>query len=566
MRVEIVATAERLAALSPAWDALAQKVGASIFLSPAYLTPWWRAFAGVDELKVLCAYIGEELVAVWPLRLRAARTAAFGARTLTPLGDGRTLERSLVCAPGAETLAAGAMLSKLLEQRDWDFFDAPIEPDAVVDGLTRVADQAGFAIEISESGARPIVELPPRNTPAWEELAQKKRPTRTVAEAAFAPAQLDVAHAIDELHRLLRREWTDRDQGSVLDPSLLAFLKDVVPEMTQKKQARVSLVALAGQGAIAADVVVIDGDRQVQLLRGTDPGYIAAGAKEQLVWSSIELAAAVGATRFELCDDDSPFATTRVSVRRMQTWNATAVGRLFRSVASLRRGRKTTGGARPNAQKSTLGRVLDAIVEARPVSAQRLVERLGASRTLHLYRGELFVREAELDATLSLMVLDMAAFDALPEAARDALVARLELPIGYTREKWRRGDLAVVASIGERAAGIGWCARKPVFVPDIGRMVQPTQGECYIHEVFVHPDERGKKIAPAMLDHLARYLRARDVYRAWALIERTNVASLRAFERADYVAVADVICVQLAVGTHIFVRPPDPEARALLGL
>jgi ribosomal protein S18 acetylase RimI-like enzyme len=195
-----------------------------------------------------------------------------------------------------------------------------------------------------------------------------------------------------------------------------------------------------------------------------------------------------------------------------------------------------------------------------------LVARLGASRTLHLYRGELFVREAELDATLSLMVLDMAAFDALPEAARDALVTRLELPIGYTREKWRRGDLAVVASIGDRAAGIAWCARKPVFVPDIGRMIQPTQGECYIHEVFVHPEERGKKIAPAMLDHLARYLRARDLYRAWALIERTNVASLRAFERADYVAVADVICVQLAVGTHIFVRPPDPEARALLGL
>jgi ribosomal protein S18 acetylase RimI-like enzyme len=565
MRVEIVATAERLATLSPAWDALAQKAGASIFSSPAYLTRWWRAFAGVDELKVLCAYIGDELVAVWPLRLRAARTAAFGSRTLTPLADGRALERSFVCASGAEALAAGAMLSKLLEQRDWDFFDAPLESDTVVDGLTRVADQAGFAIEISESGTRPIVELPPRKSPAWEELAQKKRPTRTVEDAAFAPAQLDVGHAIDELHRLLRREWTDRDQGSpVLDPSLLAFLKDVLPGMTQKKQARVSLVALAGQGAIAADVVVIDGERQVQLLRGTDPAYLGAGAKEQLVWSSIELASSVGATSFELCDDDSPFATTRLPVRRMQTWNATAVGRLFRSVASLRRGRKTTGGARPN--KSTLGRVLDAIVEARPASAQRLVERIGASRTLHLYRGELFVREAEPDAALSLAILDQAAFDALPEASRDALVARLEVSIGYTREKWRRGDLAVVAWSGGQAAGIAWCARKPVFVPDIGRMVQPTQGECYIHEVFVHPDERGKKIAPAMLDHLARYLRARDVYRAWALIERTNVASARAFERADYVAVADVICVQLAVGTHLFVRPPDPEARALLGL
>ena len=69
-----------------------------------------------------------------------------------------------------------------------------------------------------------------------------------------------------------------------------------------------------------------------------------------------------------------------------------------------------------------------------------------------------------------------------------------------------------------------------------------------------------------MLEHLARYLRSRDVYRAWALIERTNGASVRAFERAAYVAVADVVYVHMGIGSHLFVRPPDPEARALLGL
>jgi ribosomal protein S18 acetylase RimI-like enzyme len=250
----------------------------------------------------------------------------------------------------------------------------------------------------------------------------------------------------------------------------------------------------------------------------------------------------------------------------MQTWNATAVGRLFRGVASLRRGRKTAIGARSTPPKSTLGRVLDAIVEARPASAQRLVERIGASRTLHLYRGELFVRDAEPDQRLELSILDLAAFDALPTPARDALVARLELPVGYTREKWRRGDLAVVASENGQPAGIAWCARKPVFVPDIGRLVQPATGECYIHEVFVHPEERGKKIAPAMLDHLARYLRGRDVYRAWALIERTNVASTRAFEKAAYASVADVVYARMGLASRLIVRPPDPEARAFLGL
>jgi ribosomal protein S18 acetylase RimI-like enzyme len=519
----------------------------------------------VDELRVLCAWLGDELVAVWPLRLRAARTAAFGARTLTPLGDVRPLERSLVCAPGAEALAAGAMLSRLLELRDWDFFEAPRESDAVLEGLMRVSDQAGFSIELTELGERTVAVLPPFATPSWDEFARARKPTRGVVGAAFAPAELDVAHAVDELHRLLRREWAERDQASpVLDPGLIAFLKEVLPAMTPRKRARVSLVALAGLGAISADVVIVDGERHVQLLRGTDPSHAPAGASEQLSWESMALAAQQGAKAFEFADDDSPLGTLRVAARRMQIWNGTAVGRLFYGVNALRRrGKALASATRPT--KSTLGRMLDAFAEARPESARKIVERLG-NKTLHLYRGELFAREIEGASELDLTVLDLAGFEAMVAAEREALVARLELPTSYTREKWRRGDLAVVASLEGRSAGIAWCARSPVFVPDIGREIRPTQGECYIYEVFVHPDERGKKIAPAMLDHLARYLRARDVYRAWALIERTNSASVRAFERADYVAVADVVYVQMGLGAHLFVRPPDPEARALLGL
>jgi GNAT superfamily N-acetyltransferase len=277
------------------------------------------------------------------------------------------------------------------------------------------------------------------------------------------------------------------------------------------------------------------------------------------------LAVRAGAKVFELADDDSTLATARVTVRRMQLWNGTAVGRLSHGMSSLRRRGKTISGQRPIVQKSALSWMLDAFAEARPESARKIVERLG-NKTMHLYRGELFAREIEKSPGLELQILDLAAFDAMSSEARDALVQRLELPAAYTREKWRRGDLAVVGILDGRPAGIGWCARKPVFVPDIGREITPTQGECYIYEVFVHPDERGKKIAPAMLDHLSRYLRARDVYRAWALIERANSSSVRAFERARYVAVADVVYVTMGLGSHLFVRPPDPEARALLGL
>jgi ribosomal protein S18 acetylase RimI-like enzyme len=560
MRVEIVTTAERLAALEPDWTELLRKADASILSSHRFLSAWWRAFGGVDELRVLAAYLGEELVALWPLYLRAARTSALGARTLTPIGDLRAMERTVVASPGSAGPAVASMLVRLLELRDWDFLDAPREDDQIMEALARVALQAGNDVQIETAPDRAVVELPPLGTPAWDELVRAKRPLRGVAGAAYAPAELDVAHAIDELHRLLRREWAERDQASpAIDPASAAFLKDVLPEMTRAKRARIGLVALAGVGAIAADVVVVDGDRHAQVLRGTDPEHAPAGATEQLCWSSLELAAKSGARRFELADDDSSLRTTRIVSERLQLWNGTAVGRVHRGVASLR-GKRTLSSSKP---RNAIGRVLDRIG---PDTAQKLVARLGNYKTFHLYRGELFTREVDHSASLRLSIVDLAAYEAMAPADQTALVTRLELSAGYTMEKWRRGDLAVVASVDGRPAGIAWCARAPVFVPDIGHKVQPLRGECYIHDVFVHPDDRGRKIAPAMLEHLALHLRGRDVYRAWALIERTNSPSVRAFERAAYVAVADVIYVDMGIGSHLFVRPPDPEARAFLGV
>jgi L-amino acid N-acyltransferase YncA len=84
--------------------------------------------------------------------------------------------------------------------------------------------------------------------------------------------------------------------------------------------------------------------------------------------------------------------------------------------------------------------------------------------------------------------------------------------------------------------------------------------------VFVSPDARGKNVAPTMLEDLARRLRQRDVYRAWALIHPSNVASTRAFEKAAYVSVADVILAKMAGASRVVVRPPDPEARRLFGV
>src|SRR5262249_58190267 len=113
----------------------------------------------------------------------------------------------------------------------------------------------------------------------------------------------------------------------------------------------------------------------------------------------------------------------------------------------------------------------------------------------------------------------------------------------------------------ERPGGITWCAGSAVMVGEIGREVRPGPSECYIHDVFVAPDARGKNVAPAMLEDLARRLRQRDVYRAWALIEPSNVASTRAFEKAAFTPVADVIHARMAAAAASGHAPPRPPAR-----
>jgi ribosomal protein S18 acetylase RimI-like enzyme len=208
--------------------------------------------------------------------------------------------------------------------------------------------------------------------------------------------------------------------------------------------------------------------------------------------------------------------------------------------------------------------VADAAVRAAPDVVQRAVARVATFSRLHLYRGELFVRGGAPPAGASLRLFPEAEFDALPDRAKFA--ERLGLVESYCRQKWQRGDMVVLAELDGQPAGILWCARVPVQVPDIGREVRPLAGECYIHDVYVSPEARGRALAPTMLDFLARELRSRDIYRAWALIERSNTASTRAFEKAAYASVADVIYARMGLASKLLVRPPDPEARAFLGI
>ncbi len=564
MRCEILHDPEAFHALGTAWDALAASAEAGLFLSHRWLESWWRAYRGVDELWVLAMRDGDTLLGGWPLHLRAPRSGAIKIGELRLIGDLGGEQRSLLCRHDDLPMVAGAFVDLLGGARGWDLLEVPMTSRRAIETLDRALVERGVKSDHTEAPGRAYADVPPIEQ--WDEFIRVRRPARQLAGASYeaAPAAGVASRALEELLRLLRKEWAAKEAASpASDPQAVQFLHEVVPELVSRGLARVGLLRLEGAGVIAADLVVRDRDRHVQLLRGADPEHIPAGAAEQLTVGSLKAASEAGARRFEFApsDDDTPLKSANTRVDRLRVWNTTAVGRLHRGVTSLKGAVTLKAASAGDALKA-----LDKLRDKAPEVVQRAMARVATYATLHLYRGELFTRDLRDGGDLTIRLFTRPEFEALSEPAREQFATRLDLQPSYCRQKWDRGDTVVLAEVAGRPAGIVWCARAAVYVPDIGREVRPGAGECYIHDVYVHPDQRGRQVAPAMLDFLARELRSRDVYRAWALIERSNTASTRAFEKAAYASVADVVYARMGLASRLIVRPPDPEARSFLGL
>jgi GNAT superfamily N-acetyltransferase len=183
-----------------------------------------------------------------------------------------------------------------------------------------------------------------------------------------------------------------------------------------------------------------------------------------------------------------------------------------------------------------------------------------------LYRGQLWTRGIEPPPGLELMSLAKADFDKLEEGRKADIFDQLLLDEEHAKKFWQRGDNAVLAMLNGRPAGIAWTARGPVEVPELGRILRMSKYDAYIHSVYVAPSARGRLVAPVMLEHVAKELRATDAYRSWALIEAHNQASIRAFQKASFTPVCDVIHAKMATVDRIVCRPPAVEAHELLRL
>ncbi|WP_428261256.1 GNAT family N-acetyltransferase [Haliangium sp.] len=554
-----------LEALREPWRALAEAGGAgALFRGPDWLLPWWLAYHQVlqAELHVLAGRDGDRLVCLAPFYTRSARWGpGLKVREVRLMGDAgpRPPALDLLFEPGYEDRAGAALAQHLAaEDQDWDVIELePLrDPSRGRGVLVSRVGNAGYSVR-SQHAAGGALRI--ALAAAGIEVGADADDDRATAYTDDATA---LRKGLSALKRLSRLEWADREEASPLaDREAAQLLEDVTLRLGREHRARLARLDDGSNEAIAIALVVDDGDRAVVLALAVDPRH-EAHAPARLLSVEAQAAAVRGQVALDVVPGAAEHAlpslpTSRQRALRLQIFGSTGAATMARTYGAVRKRVEAAREAPGTAAASARAAWAKIRTAASPVA--------GYDR-MHLYRGELWTRDAPPPEGLVLGTFSEAEFDALDEALRGELIRALDLDEAYCRKKWQRGDLVILARLHERPAGIAWCARAPVHVPELDRTLDIGPSEAYIHDVYVAPAARGRAVAPSMLDYLARELRQRDVYRGWALIGSDNTASVRAFEKAAYTALADVVHARIGNVDRLIVRPPDPEAKKLLGL
>ena len=467
------------------------------------LLPEWSLACG-EPVLALCAWDRDDLVGVVPLVLREQQ-----------------LSKTLV-SPAVALLGAAAPPTRGVLARSGD------EARVASEALRWLAQELPHGWDVIDFGC----------VPQESQLRGHAEPAGTQLVIRLPASFADYAEALSRLGRPAPRRGVADLPGFARVDHAAGLLREHRRALEQLG-ARIWAAETAGHAACAM-ATVRERTTLTILVRETEH----AAASDALFHDLVREAIADGVTLIRLPPGDTlgeRFATGSRPLSRVRVFGASAAGRMARGRALLRGLRKP----RPADDAPKL-----------PVSWARL----------SLFRGQPSQAPWTPPPGLTFSRLELGDFDALPLGRRGALCLALELSEPYCRQKWARGDVALRADFDGEPAAVLWCARGPVYVPELDREVRPAQASCYVHDVFVAPWARGRRVASALLAYAASELARADVARAWALVRRENRASARAFERAAWQPACEVLYARLGRRSRLLVRPADREAARLLGV
>lgn len=269
--VEIIRDVAAMTRLSDAWwDLWSRDPVATPFQSPAWLLPWWRAFAP-GELLVVAVRQDGRLAALAPLYVEDGRRAL-------PIGISLSDYCDVIIAPDHAGEAAARLADAVLRTMPaWDMEE--LHPGA---RAWSIPDPAGLHSSIGDASLCPVLPLPHSDRPLGGAVPASKLRKLRMAENRCArragylvePVDRDdVAGFIADLRRLHGARWNARGQDGLLaDAAVERFQDEAAPALAQAGLARFYRLHLEGR-VVGAFYGLSHRDWAYAYLGGFDPDF-----------------------------------------------------------------------------------------------------------------------------------------------------------------------------------------------------------------------------------------------------------------------------------------------------
>ncbi len=285
-------------AFIPEWTALwATSPGATPFQHPAWLLPWWGAFAQ-EKLLVAVVRRAGKLIGLLPLYVYPDPSSQ--ERQLLPVGAGTSDYLDGVFASNCEAWEIREALALVAEEGGWDcaHFAQLRSPSPLLAALRAME---GTAIRAGEPcGRRPaasIAELPPK---LRAEVRYQQNAARALGKLRFEHAlEGDWEFAFEMLVRMHTERWRlAGEPGVMADPAVLAHHRAALPGLLRRGMARLNLL-WAGEHLLGVLYSLVDppelrGRTQYLYLMGYAPEYIRLRPGTLLLAYAVEKAAQAG--------------------------------------------------------------------------------------------------------------------------------------------------------------------------------------------------------------------------------------------------------------------------------
>jgi CelD/BcsL family acetyltransferase involved in cellulose biosynthesis len=319
----IIREAAAFAALAPAWGDLWRRAPtATPFQSPAWLIPWWRAFAP-GKLFTVAVARADRLVGLAPFYIE---DGAYGRRLL-PVGISLSDYLDVLVDPDEPDAGRAVVEALSGERAAWDLWSLEeLRLGATALGLPL---PSGCRETLSPQSACPVLRLDGGRSLSEILLKTKRRKLNLARNRAARRGPVtveradaaEVGPALDRLFDLHGSRWESRGEAGVLaDDAVRGFQRAAAPALQAEDLLRLYVLRIGDAVAAIYYGFAYKGEASAYLT-GFDPAFAYESPGTLVVAHAIEQAIAEGANTFHFLRGQEAYkyewgATDRWNQRR----------------------------------------------------------------------------------------------------------------------------------------------------------------------------------------------------------------------------------------------------------